>query len=145
MTGMITGKCLCGAVKYSTDTPPAMAGHCYCEACRRSSGTSHCTHVVMREEGFTLTGTLTYFDKPADSGNIVSRGFCPICGAPVLSRNSAMPGMVFVRASSLDDMDSIRPSMTVYAAQAPGWARVDDDNPVFPQELPVLAEGTLPF
>ena len=144
MSDTITGGCLCGAVRYTTQGPARMAGHCYCEARRRSSATTHSTHVVLQEEGFALTGDLTAFDKPADSGNVVTRCFCPTCGSPILSRNSGMPGMVFIRAASMDDMEQIAPTMTVYAAQAPSWAKVDHDHPVFEQEFPGLAEGRLP-
>ncbi len=144
MTEAITGRCLCGAVSYAAEGPVMVAGHCFCEACRRSSGTSHCTHAMVPEAGFALTGTLTEFAKPADSGNVVTRCFCPTCGSAVLSRNSGMPGMVALRASSLDDMNLLSPNITVYAAQAPAWAHVDESNPVFPAEFPGLAEGKLP-
>ena len=121
-----------------------MTGHCHCEDCRRSSGTDHCTHVLLAEDGFSVTGALTRFDKPADSGNVITRAFCPTCGSPVLSRNSGMPGMVFVRASSLDDMEAVSPSLTVYAGCAPSWAKIDRDHPVHEAALPSLAEGKLP-
>ena len=145
MSNNVSGKCLCGAVRYQSSEPAMMAGHCYCEDCRRSSGTSHCTHVVMAEESFEITGTLSYFDKPANSGNVVKRGFCPTCGSAILSYNEAMPGMVFVRAASLDDLDQIEPGMTVYAARAPQWALIDHKQPVFDGEFPGLPEGKLPF
>ncbi len=144
MVETLTGKCLCGAVHYTAEGPVVVAGHCFCEACRRSSGTSHCTHALVPEAGVALTGTLSEFAKPADSGNIVTRSFCPTCGSPVLSRNSGIPGLVALRASSLDDMDQLSPSLTVYAAQAPVWAHVDEGHPVFPAEFPGLAEGKLP-
>lgn len=143
MTDTITGRCLCGNVTYRTQGRAAVVGHCYCEDCRRSSGTSHCTHVGFHDDGFEITGKLSMFDKPADSGNIVSRAFCPTCGSPILSRNSAMPGMVFVRASSLDDMNTVEPAMTVYAAMAPVWAHVDREHPCFDAEFPGLAQGKL--
>ena len=38
---------------------------------------------------------------------MVSRGFCPNCGAPIYSANSSWRGMVFIRASSLDDPDMV--------------------------------------
>ncbi|QPH52597.1 GFA family protein [Pontivivens ytuae] len=139
MATTLEGGCLCGAVRYRTGGEIAAAGHCFCTDCRRASGTSHGTHVAMKEADVELSGELRFFDKPADSGNIVSRGFCPECGAAVLSRNAAMPGMVFLRASSLDDPELIAPAMTVFASRAPGWAHIDDSHPVFPGELDFAA------
>jgi hypothetical protein len=125
------GGCLCGEVRYEAHAAPQMGGHCYCEDCRRSSGTSHCTHFVVPESAFAITGEVRFFDKVADSGNIVSRGFCPNCGSALYSRNSGMPGMAFIRASSLDNMDVLTPQVIVYAKRAPKWAKFDECLPVF--------------
>lgn len=133
MSTGFTGGCLCGAVRYASAAEPAFAGHCYCVDCRRSSGTDHCTHLMTPHKGFTVTGKVRFYDRPADSGNVVSRGFCPTCGAAIYSTNSAMPGMVFPRASSLDDPSIARPAMTVYASRAPSWSRIDPSLPSFPE------------
>lgn len=67
----------------------------------------------------------------ADSGNVVSRGFCGVCGSPIYARNSAMPGFVFPRASVLDDPEEARPQMIVYASRAPSWDRMSPILPTF--------------
>jgi hypothetical protein len=128
---VFAGGCLCGAVRFASSAPVQLAGHCHCTDCRRSSGTGHSTHAVVPEEALTLTGSVTYYESAADSGNRVSRGFCGTCGSPLLSRNSAMPGMAFVRASALDDPEIIRPQMTVYASRAPSWDKADPTLPAF--------------
>lgn len=131
MTRGFSGGCLCGTVRYECAAAPAVAGHCYCIDCRKTSGTGHCSHLGVPEAEVKLTGELKFFDAPADSGNMVSRGFCPICGSAILSRNSGMPGMAFVRASSLDDPDVFRPQMSVYTRSAPVWDYVDKALPSF--------------
>jgi len=137
MEGMIEGGCLCGAVRYQVVGEPMMVGNCYCTDCRRASGTSHATHVVFPETAVTVTGEVSAYASPADSGNLVTRTFCPTCGCAIHSTNAAMPGMIFIRASSLDDPDSIEPQMTVYASRAPKWAAIDHGKPVFA----VMPEG----
>ena len=76
-----------------------------------------------------MTGAVTFYDRAADSGNIVSRGFCGTCGSPIYSKNSAMVGVVFPRASVLDDPEIAKPQMIVYASRAPSW---DHMNPALP-------------
>lgn len=125
-----TGGCLCGEVRYE-GAAESGGGHCHCLDCRRSSGTGHCSHMIAAEDDLRVSGELRFFDKPADSGNIVSRGFCPTCGAAVLSRNSGMPGMVFLRASSLDDPEVFKPQMVVYTHRAPSWDPADGRLPGF--------------
>jgi len=137
------GGCLCGSVRYESTLAPMLAGHCHCVDCRKSSGTGHCTHVVVSDEGFSSTGEVTFYDRPADSGNIVSRGFCPTCGSAVFSRNSGSPGMVFPRASSLDDPDVITPQMIVYASRAAAWDHMDPSLPAFaemPENNPIASD-----
>jgi len=135
MTKKYEGSCLCGSVQYSFDDAPKIVGDCYCVDCRKSSGTSHCTHAAIAESDFTVEGALKFYDRAADSGNLVSRGFCPECGSAVYSTNDHLPGMVFVRVSSLDTLEDVAPMMTVYASRAPSWARIDPEKPSY-EEMP---------
>jgi hypothetical protein len=140
MNDSFTGGCLCGAVRYECSTAPAMAGHCHCVDCRKASGTGHCSHMMVTKEGVTVTGEVKVYDAPADSGNIVGRAFCPNCGCAVHSVNSAMPDMIFLRASSLDDPEVFKPQFVVYAGRAPSWDYVDPELKTFetiPPEMPV--------
>jgi hypothetical protein len=99
VTKGFSGGCLCGAVRFTSTAEPMFVGHCHCVDCRKSSGTGHSTHLLVPESDFSVTGSVTFYDHPADSGNVVSRGFCGTCGSPIYSRNSGMPGVVFPRAS----------------------------------------------
>ena len=125
------GGCLCGAVRFQSKSDPQVVGHCYCVDCRKTSGTGHCTHIGVPADGFSVTGEVRFFDKPADSGNMVRRGFCPTCGSAVYSTNSAMDGLVFPRASSLDDPNVITPGLIVYASRAAAWDHLDPALPAF--------------
>lgn len=147
MTTGFSGSCLCGAVRFTGTMAPQVVGHCHCIDCRKSSGTGHCTHLVVPATAFEVTGAVTFYDRPADSGNIVSRGFCGTCGSPIYSTNSGMKGVVFPRASVLDDPDVITPQMIVYASRAPAWDHMNPALPAFaimpdggPQKT--IAEGT---
>lgn len=135
-----SGGCLCGAVRYESSAAPQLVGQCHCVDCRKTSATDHAVHLVLPEESFTVTGEVRFYDHPADSGNIVARGFCPKCAAAIYSKNSGMPGMAFVRASSLDDLEIAKPQMIVYASRAPSWSQLDPTIPVFPEmpeQMPV--------
>lgn len=135
MTTIFSGGCLCGAVRYESTADPVVTGHCHCEDCRRSSGTGHCSHMGLPEGAVTITGECTVYEKPTDTGNVVGRAFCPACGAAVYSVNSAMPGMIFLRASSLDDLEVFKPQVIVYTKRAASWDRMDPDLPSF-EEMP---------
>jgi len=135
MSSGFTGGCLCGAVRYACESDPQVVAHCHCVDCRKSSGTGHCTHLVVPETAFRVTGEVRFYERQADSGNVVSRGFCPICGSAVYSTNAGMPGMAFPRASSLDDPEVAKPQFVVYASRAPSWDTVDPSLPAYPEML----------
>lgn len=136
MTKTLTGACLCGAVRYVAAGDPAIVGHCYCADCRKSSGTANCTHVALPAQMVKLEGPMSAYARPADSGAVVTRYFCTTCGSAVYSTNAAMAGLVFLRASSLDDPDQVAPQMIVYASRAPKWAAMDPSIPTFPEMPP---------
>lgn len=135
MSDKLTGGCLCGAVSYEAEGEPMIVGHCHCVDCRKTSGTGHGTHVAMMEDAVKFSGAMKPYARAADSGAMVTRYFCPACGAAIYSTNDAMPGMAFLRASSLDDLDAVTPQMVVYKSRAPKWDLTDPALPTF-DEMP---------
>ena len=130
------GGCACGAVRYEFAGEPAMMGHCQCRACQRDSGTGHASHIAVAMAGFKLTGPIKYWPSKADSGNTVARGFCTECGSPIVSTNSGMPTLSFVRAASLDDPSIFQPKVVVWSSRAQSWDHLDPALPVFERMPP---------
>ena len=129
-------------MRYECTAEPVAAGHCHCADCRRSSGTGHGSHMAVPKAAVAISGDARTYEKPADSGNIVARAFCPTCGGPVYSTNSGFPDMVFIRASSLDDMEHFKPQMIVYTKRAASWDHMDGALPSFesmprPEAMPI--------
>jgi hypothetical protein len=85
----------------------------------------------FRNDTISFEGETKEFCSKADSGNDVVRAFCPTCGSGLYARNGAVPDMIFVRASALDDPNLFSPQMVVWAARAPAWDAVADGLPAF--------------
>jgi hypothetical protein len=82
---------------------------------------------------FAVTkGTPKFYTVTGDSGNTVSRGFCPQCGSPLFSRLSGMSDVVGVRVSSLDDPSHYRPTMDIFVTSAQPWDFMNPELPKFP-------------
>jgi hypothetical protein len=50
-----------------------------------------------------------------------------------------MKGLVFVRASSLDDLEIAKPQVIVFASRAPSWRHLDPELPAYaemPEKMP---------
>ncbi len=128
MATLFTGGCTCGAVRYECSAEPIMSANCYCRDCQRSSGTALASVLIVPKAAFKLTkGELKHYEVTADSGNKVSRGFCPNCGSPILSLLTGMADVVAVKAGSLDDPSRFKPAANVYMASAQSWAPVRAD------------------
>src|SRR5277367_2865319 len=126
MVLMITGGCLCGAVRYETSAEPITTRLCWCRLCQYIAAGNAAVSVCFPTGGFSVTGETRDFQSVADSGNRMHRRFCATCGTHLFSEAESRPHLVFVRAGSLDDPDIARPAATIWAAQAPAWARIDD-------------------
>jgi len=123
MAAKLSGGCACGAIRYEFSGDPAMALNCYCRDCQRSNGTAMASLVVMPKDNVKLLkGEARYFDVVAESGKKVSRGFCADCGSPLFTRLEAFPGVLSIKAASLDDPNQFRPGMNVFTTSAPAWA-----------------------
>jgi hypothetical protein len=140
MTIKISGGCLCGAVRYEGTTEPVVQGHCQCRDCQRASGAGHATLVAVPEADIAVTGDLKFFEKRADSGNLIRRGFCPTCGSWVMSWNDGMAGMQFLLAGCLDNPNLLAPMMAVYTSRGNDWDRLDPALTTFP-EMPPQVPG----
>jgi hypothetical protein len=112
----VSGRCLCGAVRYSGDTDPQFQVKCYCTDCRKSSAAGHAAMMGFPREAIAVSGDVKEFQSKADSGTNVARAFCPACGTGIYSKNAAMPHLIFLRASTLDDPDLFVPQPLIALA-----------------------------
>jgi hypothetical protein len=119
-----TGHCLCGAVSFRLTSDPVVSRVCWCRDCQHlaANGT---VNIVVPTEALSTSGVLAEYTKTSDSGNRVTRQFCPVCGTHLFSLSPARPHLRAVRVGNLDDPSSVQPSMNIWAASAPNWACLD--------------------
>ena len=134
------GQCLCGQITFAIDADPLGARMCWCRDCQRIASGSATVNVLFPENAVRYQGELSKIRLTADSGNTVERGFCPQCGAQMYSRTVEPAGLpIRVRAGTLDDPDIARPAATIWTAQAPAWACVDESLPSWEGQPPPVA------
>ena len=125
-----TGGCLCGAVRYECSAKPISAAICHCRNCQQATGTAFAAGMLVPKNAVTIAGNVTYYDVVGDSGNIVGRGFCPICGSRLFSQ-PPMPDLMGIMAGSMDDPQGFEPQAEIYAASAQPWAHLNSELPKF--------------
>ena len=118
------GHCLCGAVSFRFLTEPVGTRICWCRDCQylAANGT---VNVVVPTEALEISGEVGEFSSAAASGNQLRRRFCPRCGTQLFANSSARPQLTVVRAGTLDDPSSVKPTMNIWASSAPTWACLD--------------------
>lgn len=119
-----TGRCLCGAVSYTIDSAPLRMACCHCKDCQRSSGTGHMPLAFFKEDDVHIQGATESYGATADSGNVNTRHFCPVCGSRVFSTNSARPGVVGIAVGCADDNGWFAPAVEIYMKHCEDWDRV---------------------
>ena len=124
-----SGGCACGAIRYSCAAEPLYTGNCHCRDCQRATGSAYFAAVIVKQSDFSLTGELAWFEKQADRGHTMGRGFCPSCGSPVLLTNAATPDFRVLYAGSLDDPSWYQPQRDIYVASAQPWDVMHPDVP----------------
>ena len=119
-----TGRCLCGNVSFKLAAEPLVTRICWCRDCQHLAANGS-VNLMVPADALTITGALSEHTKTADSGNLLTRQFCPVCGTHLFAKSSARPQFRVIRAGNLDEPSSIHPSVNIWAASAPAWACLD--------------------
>lgn len=130
----ITGSCLCGAVRYEVTGEPQRALNCCCKDCRKAGGGLFHYGIVIAEDDFKLlSGQLSAYETTADSGNKITRYFCPTCGSGIYNDPSVLPGIVVLRGGSVDEGALLPPTIELFAESKPEWIEVTSIEHSFPR------------
>lgn len=93
----ITGRCLCGAIRFSAETDAPVALVCHCRDCQYVAGGEPVAVAVIPSAALSVTADTRTYRSPADSGTEVHRSFCPDCGTPLFAGNAAHPDLVSIK------------------------------------------------
>ena len=131
---MLRGSCLCGGVRYENSGALSYPLNCHCSMCRKAHGAAFRTRARVKVEDFRWTQgaeQVTYYES--SPGN--HRGFCRVCGSPLLSRFDHEPRFYGLPLGALDDDPGIKPGLHVFVASKAPWHDITDALPQF-AELP---------
>ncbi|WP_165352763.1 GFA family protein [Loktanella sp. IMCC34160] len=134
----LTGRCLCGAVRWETDGPVLWAGHCHCDSCRRATSAPFTTFFGVPRDGVVWTGQLA---DHVTSGGSVRRQFCPDCGSQLTYQSTRWPEETHLYAASLDDPSQITPAAHFHFEEKLPWLAITDDLPKYA----ATADGAVPI
>ncbi|CAN5922497.1 GFA family protein [soil metagenome] len=124
----LEGGCLCGAVRYRVTGPALSSGSCHCRTCRKASSAPELPFVTLAATSFEiLQGAPSDYRSSAE----VTRSFCSRCGSPLTYRHEAKPDKLDIMTCSLDDPETVPPTVHLWASHKPAWHAIGDGLPVF--------------
>ena len=137
MSGAVMGGCLCGSVRYQCEGELGPANYCYCEDCRRCTGSAFNIGVRVETRQFRIVrGSPRAFTKIGESGNSLTRHFCPECGSPLYTTSPVHPDVLYVKAGCIDDPGIVHPTHQIWMNSMVAWANIGPDLPGFPKGRP---------
>ena len=126
MPALLTGGCLCGAIRYTISAPITELRACHCTNCQKASGAGGSVNAAVPSSAFKLTqGTPKRYTAIADSGRTLHRYFCGDCGSLIYSQRATTPEMMTVRAGSLDDSTGLKITTNIWTRSARSWDYID--------------------
>jgi hypothetical protein len=102
--------------------------YCHCEECRRATGSSLNTSIFVRRDHFRLVAGEERVSSYETSAQNV-RHFCSGCGSPLFKYFPNPPGLMTVRAGTLDGDPGVRPAGHIWVSEKAPWYEISDGLP----------------
>jgi hypothetical protein len=118
---------------------------CHCIPCQKTAGANGSYNLIVKEDKVCLSsssslhrsplnrppqlkklsGTPKPFTRPGESGKNLDYQLCDTCGTIMLCHIGAVPGVVLVKAGTLDDREYLekhgKPVQEIYTRNRPSW------------------------
>jgi hypothetical protein len=131
----ITGSCLCGGVAFTVNGELPAIQLCYCRQCRKAQGSAFAANIPVKAEQFQLTRGAELLQS-FESSPGKQRLFCGRCGSPIMSKRESLPGIVRLRAGTLEGELPTKPGLHQRVAYKANWWTIADSLPQYPDAPP---------
>lgn len=124
----LSGKCMCGAIKYRVDDAFLYALNCHCSNCRRTTGSAFKPFAGIERGKLRLVAGAEELMRVGEEDT--HDAHCGKCGSLLYSvvREGAY---VHIAMGTLADVPSIRPSAHIFVGSKAPWFTITDDLPQY--------------
>ena len=131
---MLTGGCLCGALRYEIAGRVSAIWYCHCSKCRKVTGSAFHPGALCRSSAFRWTrGEDAIAEWRSPSG--YTTRFCARCGSPLPSALAGGESFV-LPVGALDQDPGSRPVRHIFAGSKAPWFEISDGLPRFEEHAP---------
>jgi hypothetical protein len=129
----LSGKCLCGAVRYEVADAFLYAANCHCSNCRRATGSAFKPFAGIESGKLRIVEgadqRMIFGDEAAHDAH------CRKCGSLLYSLVRA-GAYVHVAMGTLVDEPAIRPTAHIFVGSKAPWFAIADDLPQYEEYAP---------
>lgn len=118
---ILTGGCLCGALRYEARGTPGFQGYCCCADCRHASGSGFIPFIGFAAGQVTITGRVLLHSLKHPDGRTAERNCCAACGSLVFGGEVGVAQGHTVYAGTLDDPSAFQPTMAIFTRDKAEW------------------------
>jgi hypothetical protein len=121
-TDVLSGSCLCGLVRFEVRQPYLRFAHCYCNRCRKATGSSHATNLYVAPSQFSWVSGETEAERfDLASAASFATTHCTTCGGP-LPHFTRSGREVVIPAGTLDTAPNVLPDRNIFWASRATWS-----------------------
>lgn len=137
----VTGRCLCGDVRYELEQAPPPPLCCHCQYCRRAHGAPFAVVTAIMRDALRWTSGEALISKYETPGG-GSRFFCSRCGTRLYNSPASFPELMSLVVGTLDEELVDGPTAHINVESKAAWFEIGDGAPQF-DALPKSAERVL--
>ena len=123
----MTGRCLCGAVRFEVGGDFERITYCHCASCKKLSGGAGTVNGRARSDAIRIVeGAELVRTYQPDEGS--AKTFCSVCGSNLFGAGWPHSEFTSVRLSTLDDPPHRKPDLHIYVRSVAPWETLPDDG-----------------
>lgn len=127
---VLTGRCLCEKISYEIKGELGPIFNCHCSKCRRWHGSVFRTRASIKKSQFSWRSGEEFVSR-YKSGENVTKCFCSVCGAPLISEYVNRPEIYGVPLGGIEQDVGGRPEANIFVASKSPWYEISDGLPCF--------------
>jgi hypothetical protein len=131
-----SGQCNCGAVRAAIAGEPVAVRKCWCRQCQKAAARGPTHNAMFATADVSLSGDLHAWSYLAPSGNRLTMKHCAVCSTPICAQSSARPQFTTFRLGFLDEGHGLAPTVEIWTAEMPPWARPEPELESWPRQPP---------
>lgn len=132
MSSGLVGACECGKISYRIANDKVDVYVCHCLKCQTRSGSAFAEHSMVAASSVSIQGE-TVSRSHRSNDTVFEDIYCANCMTQIYNRNSMFPDMLFLRAGTLSQSETLAPFAHIWTKRKQPWITIPDDVASFPE------------